>query len=96
MFPFVLVQGDDVRVRAILREVSLLPGPADEEFAESDIEYRPSAFSNLWWVAINSCSFPLFNCSTAFNVSCSVGVLSNSLAFVGCGQSPIVGLCGRR
>ena len=34
----------------------MLPA-ADEEFVEFDIECWSSIFPNLWWAAINSCSF---------------------------------------
>ena len=60
LFPFVLVQGDNDYVTQILWEFSLLTA-ADEEFVEFDIERWSSVFANLWanlwWDAINFCSF---------------------------------------
>ena len=55
-FPFVLVQGDDDCVTGNLWGVFMLPA-ADEEFVELDIECWSSIFPNLWWDAVNSCSF---------------------------------------
>ena len=73
MFPFVFVQGDNDCVTEILWEVSLLPA-ANEEFVEFDIECcMVLRFSkSLMGCTTIPAAFPLFNCSMAFSVSCSV------------------------